>query len=130
MLMSYELIKQTLGMKKWAVVGANDDPGKYGYRIYKVLEDRGYTVFPVNPRLKEIEGQKVYASVLDLPEKPDVVDMVINPRTGLKVMAEIAQAGIKYVWMQPGTRSEEIRAFAEEHGVELIEDCVLIRVDA
>lgn len=127
--MSAELIKETLKMKTWAVVGANDDPGKYGYRIWYVLKDRGYRVFAVNPRLQEIDGDKVYPAIGDLPEKPDVVDMVVNPKKGLQVMEDIAAAGIKYVWMQPGTRSDEIRAFAAEHGITLIEDCVLVRVD-
>lgn len=124
-----DLIRSTLAMKHWAVVGATDDPAKFGYRIWRVLKDRGYQATPVNPSLTEIEGEPVYRSILDVPERPEVVDMVVNPRTGLRVMKEIAQAGIRYVWMQPGTRSDEIRDFAEENGIELIEDCVLIQVD-
>lgn len=127
--MTEALIRSTLALKKWAVVGATDDPAKFGYRIWRVLKDRGYQTAAVNPSLAEIEGEPVYKSILDIPEKPEVVDMVVNPRTGLRVMHEIAQAGIKYVWMQPGTRSQEIRDFAEANGIELIEDCVLIQVD-
>ncbi|CAN5235483.1 CoA-binding protein [soil metagenome] len=126
--MSRELIADTLKLKKWAVVGANDDPAKFGYRIFRVLKDFGYETFPVNPKGGEIDGEKVYASIKDLPEKPEVVDMVVNPRTGLKVMADIRDAGIKYVWMQPGTRSDEIRDFAAASGIALIEDCILVRI--
>ena len=127
--MSQALIISTLAMKNWAVVGATDDPAKFGYRIWRVLKDRGYRVAAINPSLESIEGDPVYKSILDVPEKPEVVDMVVNPRTGLRVMQEIAQAGIKYVWMQPGTRSQEIRDFAAANGIDLIEDCVLIQVD-
>jgi predicted CoA-binding protein len=116
-------------MKSWAVVGATNDPAKFGHRIWHVLRNRGYRVYAVNPNLEEIEGEKCYKSLLDLPETPQVVDMVVNPRTGARVMKEIAQLQIKYVWMQPGTRSDEIREFAEENAIELIEDCVLVRVD-
>lgn len=55
--------------------------------------------------------------------------MVVNPTIGIKVMEEIAALGIKYVWLQPGTRSDEIREFAASNGIEIIEDCVLHRID-
>ena len=64
-------------------------------------------------------------------EAPPVMarDPVTVPlQTGIKVMEEIRARGIKYVWMQPGTRSEEIRAFAKQHGIELVEDCVLVQL--
>lgn len=121
-------IEKTLAMKKWAVVGARQDQSTYGYKIWWLLKDRGYTVSPVNPKGGDIDGETVYTSIADLPETPEVVDMVVNPQAGLKVMEEIAARGIKYVWMQPGTRSDAIRAFAAEKGIELIEDCVLIRL--
>lgn len=122
-------IRETLRMKTWAVVGAHHDPARYGYRIFRVLMDRGYRVYPIHPQLKEIDGVEVYKSLQDLPETPDVVDMVVNPNKGIKVMEDIRDKGIRYVWMQPGTRSQEIRDFAGENGIELIEDCVLVRVD-
>jgi len=123
------LIPATLAMKTWAVVGAHDDPARYGYKIFRVLKDRGYTVYPIHPRLKEIDGDPVYTRIADLPAVPDVIDMVVNPDTGLRVMEDIKAAGIRYAWMQPGTRSLEIRDYAAANGIELIEDCVLVQVD-
>lgn len=128
--MSHELIRKTLELKRWAVVGATDDPAKYGYKIFHLLRAEGYTVFPIHPTLKEIDGVAVYASIRELPEAPDVVDMVVNPRIGLKVMEEIGERGIKYVWLQPGARSDEIRDYAAGNGISLIEDCVLVRLAA
>lgn len=122
-----ELMDLTLGMKSWAVVGAHDDPARYGYKILRVLLDRGFTAYAIHPRLTQIDGVRVYKKLSELPEVPQVVDMVVNPDTGIKVMEEIRDLGIKYVWMQPGTRSDAIREFAKEHGIHLIEDCVLIR---
>lgn len=122
-----ELISLTLGMKTWAVVGAHEDPARYGYKILRVLLDRGFTTYAIHPRLTQIDGVRVYKKLSDLPEVPEVVDMVVNPDTGIKVMEEIRDLGIKYVWMQPGTRSDAIRDFAKEHDIHLIEDCVLIR---
>ncbi|HMX62125.1 MAG TPA: CoA-binding protein [Candidatus Sumerlaeota bacterium] len=126
--MSSELIRKTAAMKTWAVVGAHDDPSRFGHRIFRHLLDLGYSVYPIHPRLKEIDGHQVYKSIADLPETPDVVDMVVNPETGLKVMEQIKARGIRYVWMQPGTRSEAIREFAAASGIELIEDCVLVQL--
>ncbi|MCC5875957.1 MAG: CoA-binding protein [Candidatus Sumerlaeia bacterium] len=124
-----DLIRKTLAMKTWAVVGASDDPARYGYKIWHVLRDRGYTAHPIHPRHKEIDGEVVHKSLRDLPEVPHVVDMVVNPTTGIRVMEEIRDLGIRYVWMQPGTRSDEIRDFAKKHDIVLIEDCVLVRID-
>ncbi len=124
-----DLMKKTFGMKRWAVVGAHEDPARYGYKLFRVLKDRGYNVAPVHPRLKEIDGDTVYTKLAEIPEPPEVVDMVVNPDRGIRVMEEIRDLGIKYVWMQPGTRSDEIRQFADENGITLIEDCVLTRID-
>lgn len=122
------VIQDTFAKKRWAVVGAHDDPARFGYKLFYVLKEAGYEVYPIHPRLKVIDGVQVYKSLKDLPVVPDVVDMVVNPETGIKVFADIAELGIKYVWMQPGTRSDAIREFAKTHGITLIEDCVLVRI--
>jgi predicted CoA-binding protein len=126
--MSASLMRETLAMKTWAVVGASDDPAKFGHRIFKVLRDFGHEVYPIHPTLEEIDGVKCYARLSDLPVVPEVIDMVVNPRIGRRVFDEIAALGVRYVWMQPGTRSDEIRAFAKEKSITLIEDCVLVRI--
>ena len=64
-----DLIKEFMAQKKFAVVGATDNAEKYGNQILRNLRDRGYEVYPVNPRLKEVEGMKCYASVTELPVK-------------------------------------------------------------
>jgi hypothetical protein len=121
-------IVESFRRKTWAVVGAHEDPARFGYKIFRVLSDAGYTVYPIHPRLAEIDSCTVYRNLSSLPSVPDVVDMVVNAETGIKVFKEIADLGIKTVWMQPGTRSDEIRGFAAAHGITLIEDCVLIRI--
>lgn len=121
-------IAEALARRCWAVVGASDDPSRFGHKIWHALRNHGYRVYPVNPKLDTVAGEKCYASVLDLPETPDVVDMVVNPKVGLEVMKDLAKLGVKTAWMQPGTRSDEIRDYATENGVELIEDCVLVQL--
>ncbi|MDK2970685.1 MAG: uncharacterized protein PWP23_440 [Candidatus Sumerlaeota bacterium] len=120
-----EIAEKTIRMKKWAVVGASPKPARYSHKIMQLLRERGFDVYPVRPAVSEIDGLKVYPSIAAIPEKVDVVDMVVNPEAGLKAMEEIRDAGIKYVWLQPGAESEEIHAFARENGITAIDACVL-----
>ena len=64
-----DLIKDFLSSKKFAIVGATDDTSKYGNTIFKNLKKRGYEVFPVNPRLDELEGNKCYHSLCGYSRK-------------------------------------------------------------
>ncbi len=119
------IVEKTIHMPRWAVVGASDNPERYSYRIIRLLKERGYTVYPVSPKLKELMGLKVYPSIREIPKPVDVVDMVVNPRIGINVMQEVADQGIRYVWLQPGAESDEIHAFAGEKGIAAIDACIL-----
>ncbi len=114
----------TLEMNNWAVVGATDKVEKYGYKIVKTLKENGYKVFPINPSLDEIDGIKVYDKLSNIEETIDVVDIVVNPQIGKHVMKEVNDLGIKYVWLQPGTRSDEIREYAAENDIKIVESCI------
>ncbi|MFP4198636.1 MAG: CoA-binding protein [Halanaerobium sp.] len=118
------LKRETMKLKNWAVVGATTKKNRYGYKIVRKLNENDYNVFPVNPKFEEVAGLKCYADLSSIDTQIDVVDMVVNPKQGIKVMEEINKLGIKYVWLQPGTRSEEIKKFAAENNIELIEDCI------
>ncbi len=67
-----DLIEEFINQRVWAVVGASEDPAKYGNRIFRDLREAGYTVYQVNPRRGEIEGQTLYPALSDLPERPAV----------------------------------------------------------
>lgn len=123
-----DLDTKTMVYRNWAVVGATNKKNKFGYKIFKKMEKMGYTVYPVNPNLEEIDGVKCYKKLSSINQKIDVVDLVVNPKIGIKVMEEIDKLGIRYVWLQPGTRSDEIREFADMHGIRLVEDCIYARL--
>ncbi|WP_273320355.1 CoA-binding protein [Vallitalea guaymasensis] len=122
--MSVETIM--LESKKWAVVGATDDQDKFGYKIYKKLKDNNYTVYPISVKCKEIDGDKAYKELADLPEKVDVVDFVVNPRIGISIIKQCKDLGINNVWLQPGTVSEEILQYAKDNDIEAVQACVLV----
>jgi len=117
--------KEMLSKKKWAVIGASDKKGSFGYRIFKILQDNGYEVYPVNPRLDEIDGVKVYDDVMKLPEVPDVADFVVNPSIGEKILPRCAEKGIQNIWLQPGARSPELEQIARDKGLNVVKSCVL-----
>lgn len=110
----------------FAVVGVSRNPDKYGYKVWKDLKESGYEVYPVNPNASEIEGEECYGSLRDLPEKPDVVDIVVPPKITEKVVKQCDEIGINKVWMQPGSESERAREFCERNSIEvLLNMCVM-----
>lgn len=111
---------------RMAVVGASREKEKFGYKIYAVLKKQGFVVYPINPKADSIDGDKCYASLSDLPEKPDVVITVVPPKITEQVVVEAARLGIKKIWMQPGSESEKAIAFCKEKGMEVIANVCFI----
>jgi predicted CoA-binding protein len=119
-------VAQMLGLKTWAVVGANDNKDKFGYKIFKFMQNTGkYKVYPVNPGLSEVMGSKCYPTLKDLPEKPDVVDVVVPPRVGEQIMRDCAEAGIQNVWLQPGADAKSVIDLGRELGLNVVCACVM-----
>lgn len=113
-----------------AVVGASRDPEKYGHKIYKDLKDKGFEVYPVNPKADTILSDKAFSSLEDLPEKPDVVDVVVPPDVSMKIVEQCDDLGIDKVWLQPGSESDEVIDFCQEHEIELVHDtCMMLKSD-
>ncbi|WP_432664080.1 CoA-binding protein [Wukongibacter baidiensis] len=118
---------EMLEKKVWAVVGASPNESKFGYKIFKKLKDKGYEVYGINPKYDEINGEKLYKSISDLPVKPDCVDMVVPPKVSKSAVEDIANAGIDYVWFQPGTFDEDVIDLAESKNLKYVYyDCVLV----
>ena len=124
-----EQIRGMLGQKVWAVVGATDNPDKFGYKIFKMLKQAGYRVFPVNPGLKTVLGETCYPSVTALPVKPDAVNFVVPPKVGEPIVGECAALGIKNVWLQPGANGDNVVAAANQAELNVIyRACILVEL--
>ena len=117
-----KLISDFISRRVWAVVGVSQDPAKYGNRIYRSLLASGYEVYPVNPKGGEIDGATVYTSLADLPQPPEVVDLVVPPAVTEQVVKEVKGLGLARVWMQPGSESETAIAYCHQHGIEVVHD--------
>ena len=115
-----KLIKDFLAQKVFAVVGASSNEQKYGNIIFKNLVSRGYKVYPVNPRLDVLDGVKAYPSVSAIPEKVDVVDVVVPPKMTEELVKECKKLGITRVWIQPGAESDAAVKYCKENGIGVI----------
>ncbi|PKM90866.1 MAG: CoA-binding protein [Firmicutes bacterium HGW-Firmicutes-12] len=120
------LEQELLEKKIWAVVGATQNRNKYGNKLYRKLKSSGYKVFAVNPLYDEIEGDKCYKDLTSLPDKPQVIDMVVSPKRGRVLVEEAAKLGIKYIWFQPGSYDDELLELTSKLGLEAVQACVLV----
>jgi predicted CoA-binding protein len=122
-----DLIKEFMAQKRFAVVGATTDTKKYGNEIFRNLISRGYEVYPVNPRLKELEGTKCYPSLSDIPVKVDVVDFVVPPTVTEEILKECKELELDRIWLQPGSESEAAVAFCDENNLKVVHGvCVML----
>lgn len=125
-----ELIKSMLSKKIWAVVGATENSEKYGNKIYKKLKKYGYEVYPVNPNYTEIDGDKCYPSLKELPKKMDCVDVVLSPKLSVNTLDEVIELGIENIWFQPNTFTMDIIEKAEKSGINTVYlNCVMVELD-
>jgi len=105
-----------------AMVGASANSSRPSYFAMKYLKQKGFTVIPVNPGQagQEILGEKVYASLTDIQEKVDIVDIFRSADAALGVTREAIALGAKVVWMQLGVRNDEAAKLAEEAGLQVV----------
>jgi len=108
--------------KTIAVVGVSSNPTRPSNDVTRYLIDAGYTIYLVNPTETEIFGMPVYASVRDLPEPVDIVDIFRRSGDVPPVVDDAIAAGAKAVWMQMGIVNEDAAAKAREAGLEVVMD--------
>lgn len=105
-----------------AMVGASANPEKPSYGIMKALLDVGYRVFPVNPKEPEVLGQKAYASLAEVPEPIDIVDVFRRAEDTPAIADEAVAIGAKALWLQKGITNDDTAARAKAGGLTVIMD--------
>jgi uncharacterized protein len=110
------------GARTIAVVGASRDPLKAGGSVPAGLQRRGFRIIPINPHADMLFGERVYRSVLDVPEKIDIVDVFRPSHDAPEIARQAAAVGAKALWLQLDIRSDEARRIAEAAGMEFVED--------
>ena len=112
--------------KTIAVVGLTDTPTRPSYGVSHYMQSQGYRIIPVNPNIKEWEGEKAYPSLLDVPEKIDIVDVFRRPDAVPEVVEQAIQIKAPAIWMQESVVHQEAAEKARQAGIFVVMDkCIL-----
>ncbi len=118
-----ELLKSA---KIIAVVGLTDTPIRPSYGVSHYMQSQGYRIIPVNPNITAWQGEKAYASLLDVPEKIDIVDVFRRSDAVPEVVEQAIQIEAPAIWMQEGVVHEEAAEKARQAGIFVVMDkCIL-----
>ena len=112
--------------KTIAVVGLSSNHFRVSYGVSEYMQSAGFRIIPVNPNETEVLGEKAYATLEEVPEAVDIVNVFRRSEFVPEVVEAAIRKGAKTVWMQEGVVHEEAAARAREAGLNVIMDrCIL-----
>jgi predicted CoA-binding protein len=112
--------------KTVAVVGLSDKPDRDSYHVAAYLQRAGYRIIPVNPAVASVLGEKSYASLRDVPDPVDVVDVFRKPDAVPAIVEDAIAVGAKVVWMQEGIAHNAAADRARAAGLKVVMSrCIL-----
>ena len=115
-------------MPSVAVIGASSAPHKYGNKAVRAYLRRGWTVYPVNPNEKTIEGLTVYPTISHIPGPVDRVSVYVPSEVGITLLDAIKAKGAPELFLNPGAESDELVARATALGLDPIQACSIIDI--
>jgi uncharacterized protein len=112
--------------KTIAVVGLSNDPMRASHGVSAYMQSHGYRIIPVNPRIESCLGEKAYASLPDVPEKIDIVNIFRRPEFVEEVVDQAIQLKMPAIWMQEDVIHEKAAEKARQAGIFVVMDrCIL-----
>ena len=118
--------EEFLAEKRIAVVGVSRTRG-FGNTVFRALVERGYEVYPVNSLTDTVDGQRCYNNLSELPAEVGAVLTVVRPDQTLKIVEDCLRRGIKRIWMQQGSESDEAIRLAETGDISVVHHaCILM----
>src|ERR1700722_12142752 len=108
------------GGRTIAVVGLSENPGKPSHYVSAYMQRHGWKIYPVNPSVDKVLGEKSYASLAELPVKPDLVNVFRVPAQIPAVVDEMLALGLKDIWVQLGIVNVEAAKRAEAGGIRVV----------
>jgi hypothetical protein len=118
-----DLLKQA---RTIAVVGLSSSPLRPSYGVAAYMQTQGYRIIPVNPNIRGALGEKAYATLADVPEKIDIVNVFRRPEFVPALVEQAIVLKVPAIWMQEGVVHEEAAAQARKAGIVVVMDhCIL-----
>jgi predicted CoA-binding protein len=106
-----------------AIVGASANPMRASHEVWSYLKSASdYELYLVNPTISEVEGTRVYPSLLDLPVVPDLVDVFRRHEHLPGVLEDTIKVGAKVLWLQLGLRHDQVARDGEAAGLQVVMD--------
>src|SRR6185312_17251856 len=115
-------------MKTVAIIGASNDPRKFGNKAVRAFLQQNFAVYPVNPNETEVEGIEAFKSIRDVPVRPQMISVYVPPQVLRKLLPDIAERGCEELWLNPGTESDEVLAEAARLGLSVVQACSILGV--
>jgi hypothetical protein len=122
-----QLTELLRGARTIAVVGLSSRRWRASYGVSEYMQQAGYRIIPVNPKEKEVLGEKAYAHLSDVPEKVDIVDIFRRPEFVPEIVDTAIRIGARAVWMQEGVEHEEAATRARAAGLLVVMDRCILR---
>jgi uncharacterized protein len=119
-----ELLKRS---KTIAVVGLSCNPLRPSHGVAAYMQTHGYRIIPVNPRIEECLGEKAYSSLLDVPEKIDIVDIFRRSEFVEEIVDQAIRLKVPAIWMQEGVIHAEAAKKARQAGLFVVMDCCILK---
>lgn len=111
----------------YAIVGASQNPDKYGHKVLLDLHHAGYDVVAINPKETEIAGIPCFPTLQDVQKPIDVVVFVVRPMVTEHIVTFLPSLHITKVWMQPGAESQQAVAYCKQHNILCVHGaCVMV----
>jgi predicted CoA-binding protein len=124
-------IRELLGSAKTiAVVGLSSNPWRASHGVAEYLQSKGYRIIPVNPNESEVLGERAVASLDDIAEPVDIVNVFRRSEFAAEIVAAAIRNGTRCVWMQMGVSDEQAAKEAEKHGIRVVMDRCIMREHA
>jgi len=109
-----------------AVVGLSDSPLRPSHGVSAYMQIQGYRIIPVNPNIREALGEQAYPTLLDVPERIDIVNVFRRPEYVAEIVDQAIHRRVPMIWMQEGVINEAAAAKARQAGIFVVMDrCIL-----
>ncbi|MDD2531251.1 MAG: CoA-binding protein [Candidatus ainarchaeum sp.] len=115
-----------LNNKSFGIIGASNNPNKYGYKIVKALLKISPNIYPINPKESLILGQECFSDLKKISKKLDIIIFVTPPKITFEVLKKNFLRS-NFFWFQPGSFDEEVINFCEQNGISYEEKkCIIL----